>query len=58
MDNMVKKCYEAPVLEVFDIGVSVLQSGSGENGNGITPGGVPIVFPNGGEDWYTAYDVV
>ena len=55
MDNMVKKCYEAPVLEVFDIGVRVMQTASPY---GITPPDVPDVFPGGGEDWVTAYDVV
>ncbi|MBQ3743578.1 MAG: hypothetical protein II858_06960 [Bacteroidales bacterium] len=50
---MVKKSYDAPVLEVFEIGVNLLSQQSGI----VPPETPPNAFPGGGENWDNDYDI-
>lgn len=51
---MVKKRYDTPVLEVFEIGVSLLHNASL---NSTIDPVKPNAFPGGGEDWDNDYDI-
>lgn len=51
---MVKKRYDTPVLEVIEIGVTLLQYASL---NSTIDPVKPNAFPGGGEDWDNDYDI-
>ena len=53
---MLKKSYDTPVLEVYEIGVNVLLVDSLETSVNVS-GEIPNAYSGGSEEWDNNYDI-